>query len=95
MPRSIAGFLDGQVKSYGAGFGGWSSSGVAGDYSIRYDLDNHYLKTSSLYWGPIGSLGVFGWNLIVTENLGNYTYSESGEVAAISIDRMTVKNLWV
>ena len=58
---------------------------------MRYDLGDKKLNTYAAVWNHTGPGGEGGWNLTVIEWIGNYEYSEGGELISHSHERITTK----
>ena len=75
-----------EVKNLGDGFKGLSNSGNRTDGAIRYDFGDKKVSTYIAIWDGMG------WNLMVTDWIGDYEYSNSGGLIGLSHDRIIAKS---
>ena len=90
MGRSWSIYKDQEVKNFGSGFKGLNNSGDRPDGAIRYDFGDKKVSTYFATWTETG-LGGMGWSLSIVDWVGDYKYSNSGELISLSHDRITSK----
>ena len=91
MGRSWSIYKDQEVLNSGSGFQGLNSVATSSDAASRYDLGDNKVSIYGAWWNETGPGGEGGWNLSVTEYIGNYEYSNQGELISHSHERLVQK----